>query len=239
MSGKALNVQVGWYGKLPGVGDFASRGLSRDVVGRLDDWLQDGLAALQQQNRQWQQTFALSPVWNAILPAGLISPYPCLACIGPSLDRVGRDFPLTVLLHTPDIGYFPSLIQGGDWFSRTREALRRAVDGRQLPDQLDQGLRSIASGAWDEQNLPQHAMDQSGQDILDVIGLPAEADAITVPLSSGSLPWPNLPWTFSPYTDLSYWWSIPTPQFPGAIPTIHRGPLNTSLFLHLFDANIS
>lgn len=236
MSGKALNLNLGWYGKLPGVGDFASRGVPRDTLDILDNWMQDGLITLQQRNGGWLTPFMDAPVWNMIIPAGKLSRLPVIGCIGPSHDRVGRGFPLTLLLSGPESAAFRALIgQSTDWLTRTRETLAGAVEQKYLPDQLDQRLRQLTEAFWSERILPQQTRPEPASDIMDVIGAPAEDDAITIPLASGILPWPELPSTFVDHGELSYWWATPTPAFPGAIPVIHRGPLNAALFARLFS----
>lgn len=238
MSGKALDLTVGWYGKLPGVGDFASRGVSRQTLDILDNWMQDGLTTLEQRTGEWLTPFLHAPVWNMILPAGKLSQRPMIGCIGPSCDRVGRGFPLTLLLSGPESLAFRSLIaQSSDWLTGTREILRQAIERKYLPDQLDQQLRQLTEIFWSARTLPQVAEPVLGHDILDVIGQPVEDDAVTIPLASGILPWPELASTFLDQNDLSYWWATPTPDFPGAIPVIHRGPLDAKLFSRLFSAN--
>lgn len=237
MSGKALDLSVGWYGKLPGVGDFASRGVSRQTLDILDNWMQDGLTTLEQRTGEWLTPFLHAPIWNMILPAGKLSRLPMIGCIGPSCDRVGRGFPLTLLLSGPESLAFRSLIaQSTDWLTATREILQQAIERKYLPDQLDQRLRHLTEIFWSARSLPQNMELAQGHDILDVIGQPLEDDAVTIPLASGILPWPELSTTFSDQNDLSYWWATPTPDSPGAIPVIHRGPLDAALFFRLFSA---
>lgn len=236
MSGKALNLTVGWYGKIPGVGDFASRGVSRETLEILDNWVQDGLLSLERSTEEWLSPFLNSPVWNMIVPAGKLSRLPMIGCIAPSCDRIGRGFPLTLMLSGPESTAFCSLIkQSTDWLTCTREILQQAIKGKYLPDQFDQRVREMTANAWSELAEPLSWGVGPASDILDIIGLP-DTNAITVPLASGVLPWPELPSFFSDQKDLSYWWATPTPNHPGTIPVIHKGPLDGALFCRLFNA---
>ena len=83
----------GWYGKLPGLGDFAARRLDKAMVGVWDGWLQDGLQALRQQSG-WLDAYLQSPVWCFALGAGVLGPQRWLGVMRPTVDAVGRDFPL-------------------------------------------------------------------------------------------------------------------------------------------------
>jgi len=85
----------GWYGKLPGLGDFAARRLDKAMVGVWDGWLQDGLQALRQQPG-WLDAYLQSPVWCFALGAGVLGPQRWLGVMMPSVDAVGRYFPLAI-----------------------------------------------------------------------------------------------------------------------------------------------
>lgn len=92
----------GWHGKLPSLGDFASRRLSPDFISAWDGWLAAGLAVLrEQQPAQWLNDYLACPTWRFVLmPGALPAPLPAQAHAGvlmPSVDRIGRYFPLTVV----------------------------------------------------------------------------------------------------------------------------------------------
>lgn len=89
----------GWYGKLPALGDFATRRLPPLFVEPWDRWLANGLAAWRDSDERWLDAFLAAPVWRFALGAGLpFSQSPGYAgVLMPSVDRVGRYFPLTVV----------------------------------------------------------------------------------------------------------------------------------------------
>ena len=91
-------VVPGWYGKLPSLGDFASRRLPPLFVEPWDRWLATGLAAWRASDEGWLEAFLAAPTWRFALGAGLpFEQSPGYAgVLMPSVDRVGRYFPLTV-----------------------------------------------------------------------------------------------------------------------------------------------
>lgn len=93
---------AGWYGKLPFLGDFASRRLPETFIRRWDEWLQPGLAASRQaKGERWLDLYLTFPVWRFLVPAGLIGEGCWIGVLLPSVDRVGRCFPLTICESLP------------------------------------------------------------------------------------------------------------------------------------------
>lgn len=88
---------AGWFGKLPMLGDFASRRLPDAFIRPWDDWLQPGLAAAKESiGERWLDLYLTFPVWRFVMPAGLVGDAGWIGVFLPSVDRVGRCFPLTI-----------------------------------------------------------------------------------------------------------------------------------------------
>jgi type VI secretion system protein ImpM len=92
----------GWYGKLPALGDFASRRLTPEWIAQWDGWLADGLHQLRAAAPDsWLNDYLASPAWRfALLPGSLPDGSGEGLRVGvmiPSVDRVGRYFPLVVV----------------------------------------------------------------------------------------------------------------------------------------------
>ena len=90
---------AGWYGKLPALGDFASRRLPSLFIEPWDRWLATGLSAWRYADPGWLEAFLAAPTWRFALGTGLpFRESPGYAgVLMPSVDRVGRYFPLTVV----------------------------------------------------------------------------------------------------------------------------------------------
>ena len=113
----------GWYGKLPGLGDFAARRLDKAMVGVWDGWLQDGLQALRQQPG-WLDAYLQSPVWCFALGAGVLGPQRWLGVMMPSVDAVGRYFPLAIFFE----GGVADSLQNSELLALTPQALEVNFD---------------------------------------------------------------------------------------------------------------
>ncbi|SER21087.1 type VI secretion system protein ImpM [Amphritea atlantica] len=90
-------VQSGFYGKVPCKGDFVSRGLSRECIGNLDRWLQQGMTSSKAYlGDSWTGHYMIAPVWQFYVSPGVLDPHGWLGVFIPSIDSVGRKFPSLV-----------------------------------------------------------------------------------------------------------------------------------------------
>ena len=97
----------GWHGKLPALGDFVSRRLGPEFIEPWDAWLSSGLHALRSAApATWLQAYLASPSWRFLLQPGAlpaegtssgVSSQAWAGVLMPSVDRVGRYFPLTLV----------------------------------------------------------------------------------------------------------------------------------------------
>jgi len=137
---------TGFYGKLPAKGDFLSRNLPRAFVDTWDDWLQTGMHESRQSlGDDWLQIYLTSPLWRFILPPGACTDNAWAGVLMPSVDKVGRYFPMAVVapLSTP----FSSLATASgsqSWFESVEAILLNALDDETLDlDAFDQQLQSL------------------------------------------------------------------------------------------------
>ncbi len=89
---------VGLFGKMPAHGDFVRRGLASAVVSAWDDWLSGLMTALRDElgEPDWLDAFLTGPIWHFALGAG-VAGGPAAGVMIPSVDRVGRYFPLVLM----------------------------------------------------------------------------------------------------------------------------------------------
>lgn len=93
-----MTAALGFYGKLPGYGDFIERHLPRSFVEQWDPWLQRSLQISQQMlGSHWLDSYLTAPIWRFALSSGCIDSSAWLGLMIPSVDRVGRYFPLTLV----------------------------------------------------------------------------------------------------------------------------------------------
>ncbi len=91
-----LIMRCGLFGKLSAKRDFIALATPRSFLEVWEPWLQACLSASRHQLRDnWQQAFLTTPVWRFWLGAAICGT-PVAGAIMPSLDGVGRYYPLTL-----------------------------------------------------------------------------------------------------------------------------------------------
>ncbi len=89
--------QSGFCGKLPSRGDHLALGLPRGFTDPWTAWLDATLPAVRAElGETWRDAWMEAPIWHFSLPGGQCGPGSVLGVWMPSVDRVGRLFPLTL-----------------------------------------------------------------------------------------------------------------------------------------------
>src|SRR5574337_277378 len=168
---------AGWHGKLPALGDFASRRLDAGFVEPWDAWLSHGLARLRQQPG-WPRAYLASPIWRFLLLPGVLPGAAGESCwagvLMPSVDRVGRYYPLTIALALPALpGTRAEVDALWNWLARLDEAAADALHDDWSIDTLEAELHRLPLPRADAmQPLPQPGI---GVQALALAGLPHAA----------------------------------------------------------------
>jgi type VI secretion system protein ImpM len=118
-------IAVGFYGKLPCNGDFLQRRVPQEFVDVWDPWLQECIHASREALREdWLNAYLTSPVWRFVLAEGVCGSGAYAGVMLPSVDRVGRYFPLTIIaqLNVDDCVLDVACDSAQQWFA-TAEAL--------------------------------------------------------------------------------------------------------------------
>ena len=111
--------QLGFYGKVPALGDFVSRRLPRSFIDPWDQWLQSSLLASRETLAEdWLSVFLVSPIWCFALSPGLCGPSAWAGVMMPSVDRVGRYFPLTLAQSIAEHDMTAVFSADADWFAQ-------------------------------------------------------------------------------------------------------------------------
>lgn len=120
----------GFFGKLPILGDFVSRELPSTFIKPWDGWLQRAVTCSRQQlGEHWLEVYLESPMWRFALNAQVCGPEAWAGVVMPSVDRVGRYFPLTVAAPLPaDSALLPMLERGALWYERVEGVLRGVLE---------------------------------------------------------------------------------------------------------------
>jgi type VI secretion system protein ImpM len=127
-------LEVGLYGKLPSHGDFLRRRTSDAFVDVWDRWLQDSVATSRSLLAdRWLDLYLTSPVWRFAFAGGVCGPEPVLGLMVPSVDRVGRYFPLTLVARLPrDINVLSAATSATTFFQNAEQLLVETLEAEQV-----------------------------------------------------------------------------------------------------------
>lgn len=142
----------GYYGKVPTHGDFVSGNLPRSFIDPWDTWLQQAMATSRQQiGENWLNNYLTAPPYHYILSPNICGEHIWLGVMIPSVDRVGRYYPLT-LCRTVNPAANPLLLfeQHQQWFTDAQSLLLSCLDEAFELTEFEQKLKSLVTN---EDNL--------------------------------------------------------------------------------------
>lgn len=140
---------TGWYGKLPSLGDFASRRLSPAFIEAWDDWLATGLGAWREREpASWLAHYLAGPSWRFVLMPGVLPEAGAWAgVLMPSVDKVGRYFPLTLAQPLGPLAAAAVQLQALlDWLQSLDDLALDSLQDDWSVEQLEAGLQGL--GPW-------------------------------------------------------------------------------------------
>jgi len=199
-------MRCGLFGKIGAKRDFIAIATPRSFLEAWEPWLQAALSASRHQlGKDWQQAFLTAPVWRFWLGAAICGTT-AVGAIMPSLDGVGRYYPLT--LHAvADEGAAlppPDVDPQDEWFGQAEAFLLSTLDR----------VATFAdiSDALDRLGAPRLQAMVEGSPIIS-LGLHANAmtaavEAFADALSSLCAANPQI------YAAASFWWTSGGEGFP-------------------------
>jgi type VI secretion system protein ImpM len=124
-------MSAGLFGKLPARRDFISANASKRFLDVWDPWLQSGIAMSRQMlGSAWTETYNRAPIWRFWLGSDFCGE----ATIGafmPSVDGVGRAFPLTIFAgETENVLAPPEVNSNERWFEEAEAILLQGLEER-------------------------------------------------------------------------------------------------------------
>ncbi|VAW68085.1 Protein phosphatase ImpM [hydrothermal vent metagenome] len=134
----SATTELGLYGKLPAYGDFIFRNLNSSFINPWDEWLQHFISGSQEQiGDTWLDIYLTSPIWRFVFSPGVIDNNVWAGLMMPSVDRVGRYFPISVVMplatNTCPVNFMMNQQQ---WFSALENHCLTALDGSIDADEL-------------------------------------------------------------------------------------------------------
>lgn len=138
----------GFYGKFPELGDFVNRRLPRAFLDPWDEWLQGAIATSREQLAgQWLDYYLNAPVWCFVLCSGICGEMPWTGLVMPSVDRVGRYYPLTLAVSLPlDVNPLYLSVAAQPWYEQSTDILLSALDEQGFSmEQFDARVNSLGN----------------------------------------------------------------------------------------------
>lgn len=135
----------GLYGKVTSHGDFITRRLPPLFISAWDNWLQHGIAASREQmGKQWLDIYLTSPIWRFALAPGVIGETGWTGVWMPSVDKVGRHFPLTLVSEVVgECRIYEWLRDAKSWYENLEDiALSSLEEGFRFED-MDAKLQAV------------------------------------------------------------------------------------------------
>jgi type VI secretion system protein ImpM len=198
----AAAVTAGLFGKLPAKRDFVAVNVPAAVLRPLETWLQTGIAASRQSmGAAWQAAFLQAPLWRFWLGQRICG----LAVMGammPSMDGVGRYFPLVLLAMAPPGRSFPTPIaamQDGP-LAAAEDFLLATLEGDTPYEALLERMQALPLPVDEPASDPARWMEASGRLVASVA---ADAEGLAAALATV-----RTARTATTLEESSFWWTL-------------------------------
>jgi type VI secretion system protein ImpM len=200
-------MRCGLFGKLAAKRDFIALATPRGFVEAWEPWVQASLSASRYQLRdRWQQAFLTAPVWRFWLGAGICGTT-VMGAIMPSLDGMGRYYPLT--LHVvADAGapiLPPDIDTQDEWFGAAEGFLLSTLAQDATFDDISTRLDQLAVPRTRSCVAADASMVSLGNDMAAMAVTGADVAATLSVLRATS---PEI------YAAASFWWTAGGGDFP-------------------------
>lgn len=132
------------FGKMPALGDFFRLGAPQGFVAQWDDWVQRLLLTGQERlGAGWSQCYLSAPIWRFTLGPGTVGSRGMMGVFMPSVDKVGRQYPLTLCV--PCAGDPVALHFGnGAFYTQMEDLALACLEDEMTRDHLQDSLSAMA-----------------------------------------------------------------------------------------------
>jgi type VI secretion system protein ImpM len=155
-----IGAGVGFFGKLPSHGDFIERRVNGSFRDIWDQWLQRCIAQSQRTlGDRWLDFYLTSPMWRFFLSDGVAGAASFAGVLLPSVDRVGRYFPLTVVVElSTELSPLSFASASAQWFEEVEQLCSDALRSQSFElAAFDASLSESAAALVDANLCSAHA----------------------------------------------------------------------------------
>jgi len=152
---------AGLFGKLPAKRDFIGANASRRFLEVWEPWLQSGVAMSKQMlNANWIETYNRAPIWRYWLGADLCGET-TIGAFMPSVDGVGRSFPLCIFAGEGDASLPPpELDENGAWFEAAEAILLEALEPEATLERIAGKVMGLPAPALEPRTTRDHGLEE-------------------------------------------------------------------------------
>lgn len=137
---------TGFFGKIVNQGDFIARHLPSDFVAAWDKWLQACMQASRDRlGHAWLDFYLTSPLWHFFIREGVLNDAAWTGVIMPSMDRVGRYYPLTIATIAESGDVALALERRSIWHAQVERLALSTLNGTVTPEKLMASLLQMSS----------------------------------------------------------------------------------------------
>lgn len=113
----------GFCGKLPSHRDFISRRVAPDLLARWGEWLDIAMEHSREAlGETWLATYLSAPIWRFAVSPGCCGERPFLGVLMPSLDAIGRYYPLSILVPADSQSVTAEIaVAATQWYGRVED----------------------------------------------------------------------------------------------------------------------
>ncbi|MBY6189990.1 type VI secretion system-associated protein TagF [Microbulbifer agarilyticus] len=128
----------GIFGKLPAHGDFVQRNFPGSFLTPWDEWLQRAVhGAREMIGEGWLDYYLTSPIWRFAFSPGVLDEQGWAGVLVPSVDSVGRYYPLTFAASQPeDVNIFSIMANQKKWYEELSDLAIESLQNTLLVDQV-------------------------------------------------------------------------------------------------------
>lgn len=218
---------AGFFGKLPGTGDFVQRRLPASFVDVWDRHFEQAVSASRTRlGDAWASAWRDGAVWRFVLAPGVCDASAWAGVLGPASDRVGRCFPMLIAAPLANAGGIIDALRNDAWFAAAERVHREAQASAMSVDAFDARVVALP----DPQDSPTelHA------------GVPRadwrSASHWRLPLPAAGVDggflvavWAQLP------AGQALWWTCGAPRMPASV-LVTRGLPEPTAYAGMLDA---
>ncbi|GAB1269905.1 type VI secretion system-associated protein TagF [Aurantivibrio infirmus] len=118
----------GMFGKIPQQADFISHHLPTEFTEYWHGWLQSSLSVSKEQlGDTWLDYYLTSPVWRFAIMPNIITSQAISGVLMPSVDEVGRYFPLSIA-HIGNHQVWAANLHGEEWYQSLENVALHALN---------------------------------------------------------------------------------------------------------------